>query len=328
MSSSLEIENLPKFSPSSLGVYNECPTRWEFTYIDGLKSKGTKQYFELGSYFHELAHHMYRAIESGLKIGSPELMAFMEARIRQDATTVTVESAQIMQTVFKMVRDYVLRQSPKIDQYIHKIYGVERTLSIRVTTPMGHDVILEGIADLVYHTIDGGIVLRDHKSGTKNPYSDEQLQLMAQLLFYGAVLYKLTGKIPKLELSYINSTDYKKRSDQPLYKLFNLYSHTPSLVKIHAFWDYLLNRIDTILETPPQPSYGQQCGSCAFNKVCLMKLEGMNPTHYIMGQYDKSKRDYTIPVTWRDRPNPSTTQSSNEHSNGNSLAPASVDFSF
>lgn len=317
----MESESLPKFSPSSLSVYNECAVKWEYAYVDSLKSKGTKQYFELGNYFHELAHHLYRAVANGMKIGSNELMAFMEARIRQDATTVTLESAEIMNTVFKMMRDYVLRQSPKIDSGIKSIYGVEATLSVHARTPHGHDVILEGIADLVYYTIDGQMVLRDHKSGAKNPYSDEYLQIMAQLLFYAAVLVEKTHKVPKLELSYINSFDYKDRSKQSLYKLFNLYSHTPNLAKIHNFWEYLLNRIDTILETEPQPSFGQQCSSCSFKGICLMKLEDMNPTHYIMGQYDKAKRDYTIPVTWR-------AQSSNEHSNGESILEKGSDFSF
>lgn len=311
--------NLPKFSPSSIGVYNECAVKWEYAYIDGLKVKGSKQYFDLGNYWHELMHHMYRAVQSGMKIGSDALYGLMEARIRQDASTVTVDNAKIMQTVFKMVRDYIFRQSPKIDSDIASVFGVEYTVSITVTTPKGHTVILEGIADLIYYTLTGRLRVRDHKSGARNPYSDENLQINPQLLNYHVVLAALGHPVEGVEISYANSYDYKNREREPIYKLFDRYSYSPSPVVTSNFWDYLLTRIDTMLEDKPQPSYGQQCGSCAFKQICIMKMNGQNPHFYMIGQYDRANRSYTIPVRWREvSPGVSSESAENadKHSNG------------
>lgn len=296
--------NLPKFSPSSIGVYNECPVKWELSYIDGLKRMTTAKHFELGTYWHEHMHHLYRAIQAGMDRGSQALYALMESRIRADLTGLTPENAAIMNTVFKMTRDYILRYQETLDAPISSIYGVEHKVSIQVRTPKGHEVILEGIADLIYYKNTGKIWIRDHKSGAKNTYSNEALQIMFQLLFYYAVLAQQGLPIEGIQISYANSHDYKDRSKQPLSKLFNKYEYSPPAAQVQGLWEYLLKRIDTILEDTPQPSYGQQCSSCPFRQVCVMRMSGQDPHYYILGQYARAKRDYVIPVTWRESNEP------------------------
>lgn len=312
--------NLPKFSPSSFQTYNQCPTLWKFTYIDGLRQKGTKQYFEVGTYAHELMHHMYRAVKEGIAIGSDMLYALMEARMRQDAEKLTDDNAILMATVQKLFRDYIYRQSPKIDNIIHSVIGVEHVVTIQVTTPHGHEVILEGIADLVYSTVDGRIRVRDHKTGQRDVYSDENLPINPQLLFYFVVLSMLEHPMAGVEISFINSYPYKDRSQKKFWELFKFYGpFIPSTEVIQQFWNYLLKRVDTILETVPEPSYGQQCGSCAFKQVCIMNLNGVDPTYYILGQYDKTERSYKIPVRWGEADSSGSAETSIEHSNGDSI---------
>lgn len=318
--------NLPKFSPSSISVYNDCPTKWEFAYIDGLKAKGAQpKYFDIGLYTHELMHHTYRAVGTGMVPGSENMLAWMHSKLKSDLKNLTSENAQIMSTVFKMVNDYVLRQMKEIDRDIAQIIGVEQTLSLQVTTPLGFEVILEGIADLVYATPTGQVRLRDHKTGARNSFSDQNLQINPQLLFYIVLLWKLGYNVERMEISWINSNDYKDRSKYTFDKLFGFYKYSPTLIVLNNFWDYLMKRIDTILTETPQPSYGQQCNGCPFNPICRLNLNGQPTVNFISGQYDRAERTYTVPVLWRQN---SQKEVSSQHPNGSSLHQESIDFHF
>lgn len=260
-----------------------------------------------------------------MKPGSDMMMAWLSSKMKQDLQGLTVDNAPIMSTVFKMMNDYVFRQMQEIDRDIARIVGVEMTLSIQVTTPRGNEVILEGIADLVYATHSGLIRLRDHKTGARNPYSDQALMLNPQLLFYGCVLTKLGYNMERMEISFINSTDYKDRSKYPFNKLFGFYNYSPQQAVLNNFWDYLLNRIDTILMESPIPAYGRQCSSCDFNPICRMELNNQPVANFISGQYDRAERTYSIPVLWRDSPQKEV---SNEHSNGSDSNLQGVNFNF
>jgi hypothetical protein len=308
---------LPKFSPSQLATYSSCPVKWDYVYLQGLKPKGKALHFDIGTYFHELSHVYYHMIAAGQIPGSDEAFAAIASRMKQDVQGLTPENAKVFETVTKMAADFVLRQSPSIDHGI-KILGVEHAYELEVVLPSGKRVILHGIIDLLYQDIRRSVWVRDHKTGDiKGKPTVEGLSLDGQLLTYGAVARELGYPTPGIEISWINSYNYKERTKKDFKDLFHRVRWQPTDEVYDRFWAELLMRIDRMMKDKPLHIFNRQaCTKCVFNKPCHMELVGQSPVNFISGNYEKVEREYSIPVDW--------TEDAGEHSAGNN----SIEVSF
>lgn len=277
-------------------MWGNCPQSWEFAYVDGIKRKGSKTFFDLGNYFHELSHVYYQLIEQGGKPGDKFALDYIMSRIRRDLATVSEDNIEIMNRVMKMMSRFITEQSPRIDNRI-EILGVELHMEVSYVTPKGRDVILQGYIDLLYRDMAKRVRVRDHKTGANaGSWNQRKLELLPQLLSYLVLVHDFTEHKPiDGEISFINSYDYKKKiptTDE----MFALYRNVYTQYAVDKFREHLLRTMDAILDRKEvgyaHTNYSSDCASCQYFDICTLALRGADTQPVISQRYEKVERDY------------------------------------
>jgi putative RecB family exonuclease len=68
-----------KFSPSKLSTYKECPRKYKFRYIDGLKRQGQTAEQFLGTCVHKAFETLYEGLQKGKTLAEAEAVALFES---------------------------------------------------------------------------------------------------------------------------------------------------------------------------------------------------------------------------------------------------------
>ena len=296
------IEPSPLFvSPTQLRAWRECPKKHDYIYNKWLKPKGRRVFFDKGNYTHELMHVYYQLLgSSGKAPGSDFLVSALLSRIRNDVDMHTdIENVEIYNSVMKLMSRYISIQSPKIDRGL-KIEGIEYEL--QVPTGIYHqdrEVVLFGFIDLVYRTLRGDYVVRDHKTGA-NPrlWNNDTVEADSQLLFYGTGIHRLFGVAPKVEINYCNTFEYKNK---PSDNQFALYTAIHTEKEYENFFSDTLQLIEDMLQSKPTPHYdSSMCTRCAFWNPCRMERKGVSVENLIKADYeivDRSGIQRPVPFT-------------------------------
>jgi hypothetical protein len=295
-----------KVSPSKLGVYRDCPKKYDYIYRQALQPiSGRKAHFDKGNYFHELSHVYYQQIQAGATPGSDFLLASILNRIRRDLDNASPENVAIYGNITKVMTRFIKEQSPKIDEGI-TVLGVEEEINVDVTTPSGNVVTLFGYVDLIYSR-NGQIRIRDHKTGER-AWTNAQAEASPQLLFYGGAKYYSDRSVPALEISYINTHDYKKgmaKAEQA----FTFASVQPTATTYDNFLNDTLHLIDEMLESRPTPHYDDRmCLYCPFWEPCRLERKGIDPARILASNFKP-----------RDESRIKFSEITNEHTNGDTV---------
>lgn len=279
-------QTLLTVSPSRISVYRTCPKWHHYQYTLGLQKRGvpTKQ-FDKGNYFHELLHVYYRYIQSGVAVGSRTAIELMHQRVRTDLERNFSQSRlTLFDTVLKQFDTYIRRRSIEIDQNI-EVLGVEEEIKVPVELPSGRVILLHGFLDLYYRRrVDGEwqYRIRDHKTESASSASVDRsiyawggVGLSPQLLFYLAAKYVESGVIPVVEISWINTKDYKAKN--PSYEeSFALYTELHSEISVQNYLNTTLQLIDEMLDSNPLPHYDEKvCKYCPFKIPCIGERKGI-----------------------------------------------------
>lgn len=289
-----EILSVGEFSPSALDVYRKCPKAWEFSYVQNLKHKGRKRFFDKGNYVHELMHVYYQLLQQpGMKPGSDLAIAAIRSKIAQDiAMHANAGNVDIYNDVARTMASYLQFISPMQDTGM-TVEAVELFLKVDVTLPSGRQAKLVGIIDEVYRTPQGRIIIRDHKSGEQDRWSEEKVRASHQLLQYGAMWLMSTGECPeRVEVNFCNTHNYAK--PKPPIEMFHLYKFEHPEITYRNFWESTLRRIDNMLDSPIEPLYSEDCARCPFWPICKLRIRGIDTTHIEKNFYEVTNRDYTI----------------------------------
>src|SRR6185312_12303610 len=78
MSEGLIEDTSRKFSPSKLAAYKECPRKYKFRYIDGLKRKGQTVEQFMGTCVHSAFEELYESLQKGRRLSEDETVAVFE----------------------------------------------------------------------------------------------------------------------------------------------------------------------------------------------------------------------------------------------------------
>ena len=276
-----------RISPSRLNVFLECPKKFHLVYVEGLRRKEQSPiHFDVGNYIHELLHVYYQTIQASPGIDRATLSAMIQARIRNDVQVNKPPASQL--AVYNKVRKHLTRfiekQSPIIDRGI-RVQQVEYEFDVPITLPSGRQVNLFGFMDLVYRTMRGKLVVRDHKS-TSNPrtFSEEGTKFDQQLLMYGAVMFLLTGEAPIVEFNIINTYEYKKEPTQNEFRLLAA-THTDKVYQ--RYLEETSHLIDAMLDSKPTPHYSRGCSGCPFKDLCEMELKGSSVVRLKEANYER-----------------------------------------
>lgn len=296
-------------SPTQLRAWRECPKKHDYIYHKCLKPKGRKTFFDKGNYTHELMHVYYQMLQSsGQAPGSDFLVSALLSRIRQDIKLHTdLANVETYNSVMKLMSRYAVTQSPKIDRGL-KILGIE--YEMQVPTGMVHEdrpIVLFGFIDLLYSTLRGDLVVRDHKTGS-NPrlWTPETVEADSQLLMYGTGVWKLFGQVPKVEINYCNTHEYKKKPSENQFSLYSA-SHTEKVYQ--NFFDSTCQLIQDMLQSNPTPHYDSSCTRCSFWNPCRLERKGVSVENLIRAEYEIVDRSVI------QRPKPFTQNDTQENGN-------------
>jgi hypothetical protein len=278
---------LYQISPSQFRVHKECPQLHKFVYELGLRTKQREKKFEVGSYFHELAHFYYQLLKAGYHMNDPLTFSAMDTKMRNDLAEVKDDYLAVLCQVHIMFRRYLERRVKEIDQGI-EIIEVEKEINFPISESAG----IHGIVDMLYRR-RGKLVIRDHKTGeNQSAHSDESLEMDDQLLTYACIIWKIYGEVPDIEISWINAkTDYKNGATND--QLFRTYHKAMTKEYLQAFWTYTEQYVYH-MQTVPAIRYinGYKCKSCKFKEPCMFSLRGFDIRNMLEANYQHVPRNH------------------------------------
>lgn len=247
-------------------------------------------------------------IEAGAVPGSEFALASILSRIQNDVNNASgPELIQVYATISKMMTRFIQEQSPIIDKGI-TVIGVEHELDCPIQID-GRDFQLFGFIDLIYRDSDGRLRIRDHKTG-EVAWGKSDATQSNQLMFYSAVMYKLTGEVPIAEISYINTHDYVKQRAK-FEKAFAFPTVAYTKREMENYLDNACHLIEEMVKSLPIPHYGQQCKWCPFVTPCTLIRKGIDPTLVINAQFQIVDRNAI-----RQHPKFTESQAANNHTEG------------
>jgi hypothetical protein len=275
-------------SPSQFSCHQKCPQLHKFIYEMGFRPKiGSERHFDVGLYFHELAHYLYQLMKAGYKVGDPLLYSAMDTKMRNDIVEVQDDFIGVLTQVHIVFRRYLDRRIEEIDTGI-QIVEVEKELKF----PIYENAGLHGIVDLLYRS-KGRLILRDHKTGeNKSAHSDDSVEMDAQLILYACIIWQLFNEVPIVEISWINSkVDYKNGATND--QLFGLYRKTLTKEYLEAFWTYFKDYVYHMQTVPAIRHISSfNCKGCKFRDPCNFELRGLSIKGMLESNYKHVERDY------------------------------------
>jgi putative RecB family exonuclease len=239
-------------SPSSIGTFQQCPLKYKFSRIDGLKEPATEHTL-LGNYVHSILEELYKssAVERTLSFAR-----FLARNIWADYVE---EVTNIYRGDTEKIRLFKWRSW----YCVENLMTMESPESIEfdgIETELNHEVggvKIKGFIDR-WSISDEKIIIGDYKTG-KVPaikYRDDKFD---QLLIYGVILADMQGiEIGSLELLYIK--DQVKLTKTPTKE---------DMQRIKDMLKTTRDAIDARCESEVfETKVGVLCGWCHFKSIC------------------------------------------------------------
>lgn len=178
----LEEDRSSKFSPSKLSVYQSCPRRYQYRYVDKISRRRKTPETVVGTAVHSTFEELYALVTGGKVPTLAELHEIFEREFAADwDETVVEKDARFAKDDWKKVgRDCV-----QLYYDGHQPFSADRTVAIekRVGFPItvdGHEYRIEGFVDRLALAPDGAFEIVDYKTAKSLPnqeHADEDWQL-------------------------------------------------------------------------------------------------------------------------------------------------------
>lgn len=178
----VEEDRSSKFSPSKLSVYQNCPRRYQYRYVDKLSRRRKTPETVVGVAVHSTFEELYALVTGGKVPTLPELHEIYEREFAAEwDETVVEKDPRFARNDWKKVgRDCV-----ELYYNGHQPFSEDRTVAIekRVGFPItvdGHEYRIEGFVDRLALTPDGAFEIVDYKTAKSLPnqeHADEDWQL-------------------------------------------------------------------------------------------------------------------------------------------------------
>ena len=275
---------LRRISHNQLGIWQRCPKKWEYSYVDKIATKETPAYFRKGSLIHELLSAYDQVLQGGdAQPGDPGIVSFiMQAAKDEYAGKWTAADAELYKSALQTVRRFITHHSRKADQGA-KILAVEEKFQIELTTPKGRQFILEGIIDRIYEKAGIVYVLDRKTTGASKHWTENELLMDSQLVTYGALLRELGWNPRGFEIDSIITYPYKDYDAQPTEKLFKRLTTTRNDAEMDFALEHYKRAIDAMFDVLEQESevpyhFGKECAKCPYMAICLYTMKGIDTT--------------------------------------------------
>ncbi len=189
-----------QYSASRLETYRQCPQKFKFTYIDGIRtdSEGIEAF--MGSRVHETLEKLYTDLKFCKTVTLPDLLAYYhdiwekawhdDVRIVRDE--VTPDNYEAMGE--KCIVDYFNRYAP-FEQ--GRTLGIEHRIALNLDEAGRYQ--LQGFVDRISQPRDKVIWIHDYKAKTYLP-TQQDLDEDRQLAYYQMAVQQLWPDTEEIEL--------------------------------------------------------------------------------------------------------------------------------
>lgn len=247
---------MAKYSHSGLESYEQCPLKFKFRYIDGLKEGEGIEGF-LGQRVHETIHHIYTKAIEGQVLTLKQAISYYEElwkkKYNKEIRIVKkhFSSENYFNQGLEMIKSYYEKNYP----FKENILGMEQ----RVYVDLNRDgcYLLVGVIDkLIYDKEKDVYEVHDYKTSSWLP-DQEELDNDRQLALYSLAVKELYPKSKKIILKWHflkhGKTMTSIRTDKELKELKEKIVALIDKIKVEENW-------------PAKKS--QLCNWCGFNEIC------------------------------------------------------------
>ena len=155
-----------QFSFSRLKAFDQCPLRYRYRYIKGMREAFRSVESHLGSAVHDVLEWLYESRRDGASPGLPEtLERFATAwEERWDGQVAVVRVTETPESYLRAGREMLAG-------FFHQIFLHDRSTTIaleeRLTVRLAPDVVFTGFADRIGRTEQGRLFVVDYKTSTR-----------------------------------------------------------------------------------------------------------------------------------------------------------------
>ena len=253
MSRRMALEPPPYLSPSSIATFRQCPLRFKYNKIDGMREPDTEATI-MGTFVHQILEVVFklapelRTIDAAKGIAS----SLWNDGDWKDRVIDVIGPDESRLREFRWKSWWCLENYFAIEQpsQVHPS-GIEHEVNDTIS-----GVPIKGFIDR--WADDDGLVISDYKTG-KTPAAKYRADKFTQLLIYAILLEKETGKkARKLELLYLKdgtllSSDIDRKSVESVEGMIS---------EVHQG---ILSRCEKEVF---EPKTSVLCGWCSFKKIC------------------------------------------------------------
>lgn len=242
----------PYLSASSIFTFLQCPMKYKFSRIDGMKEDPTEATL-LGNFVHDVLEDLYNSPSEERTLG----LAKSLARLQWDLKWEEQMRPWVPESRFTHIRWsawWCIENLWKLEnpQEIEPD-GCETELNVSIA-----GVPIKGFVDRWSKNDDGKIIVTDYKSG-KTPRPQYQEDKYVQLIIYALGLEEMNlGEVSEIELLFLKDGDRLRRSitSDDRQKVVELVSSVKSNID---------KRCETNeFETKPT----KLCNWCSFKPIC------------------------------------------------------------
>lgn len=270
-----EWRRLPVFSYSQLTTADQCGFLWYIKYGLRLKAHNNAPKRDMGTFTHQFLADMYKSIaDHGM---TPQ--QWMEVRLIGLLTDI-IDNLDFPDQVVAANNAFSLVQRYCASDVLqgHTPVGIEQHIMIRVITPSGRDIILQGYLDLITLDAQNKLWIWDHETA-EGLWPPKSIKMFLQLPVYQILLSTEGMKVHGVLVNRLNSRPYKDMAVQPDTKLFRRDKKIWTPGQLNNIWAEFMALVDDTLDLmegkrQARRSIGRHCFNCDFVGGCFANLEG------------------------------------------------------
>jgi len=261
----LEEDKSSKFSPSKLSVYQNCPKRYQYRYVDKISRRRKTPETVVGVAVHSTFEELYALVTGGKVPTLPELHEIYARELAAEWDETVVEKDA---RFAKADWDKVGRDCVELYYNGHHPFSEDRTVAIekRVGFPItvdGHEYRIEGFVDRLALAPDGAFEIVDYKTAKSLPnqqHADEDWQL---------ALYELAVRREWPDTKEVRLKWHYVRHGKTLVSIRDDAARAKLLADAAA----LISRIKHDHEFPTKQS--ALCDWCEYRDLCPLFADGL-----------------------------------------------------
>lgn len=255
----------PYLSYSQLALYLDCPLKYRFRYVDGIKTDGVSSALVFGQALHQALAKFYTDSMDGKFFSLTELLSVFEAMWWEgcEANVVVYRKGEDFQNLLlqgkEMIKVFARGRIPTM-----RVIAVEVPFEFYLQNPETGEkfpIPIKGIIDLIEEDEQGTLWIVDHKTSSR-VYTEHQLNADLQSMIYASAVMEIDsmeGREKRFRFDVMTKTKKPKFIQYRLYKddldrrkLFQMVTEIWKAIEAEAFY----------------PRYSTHYAGCVWEEEC------------------------------------------------------------